>query len=320
LKGPRISLWRNIPVAPIGFSENREDCLSPDGVQPSGRQALIAAIRRLGLSRSNLVAIPEWSSACVIEAIGRYATPIPVTLSLKNKIQVHAVVVYEQWGWPLPESTLAEIQSAHSGAPIILDKVDSAPLMMDRHISAAEIWSLSKVLGLSGGGLLRIENQWIGCQESQEDKSNWKHLERMDDKALARDISKSHIAYLPDSTRKFIEKADLAAAYDAEALHRQGNLDVLGTLIAADGWNAWMQKALAQGGAPGIAPLFRGQSSQRLNTIAKAIFCDHGIEAIPYRFNYSANTLISGYEPCLAFPVHGQVSPEFLVEALAPWQ
>ena len=93
-----IQLWRDKPVvAPIVVEE---ESFPFEFVFPSGRQALTQCLKHAGLSRNDRVAIPEWSSHCVIGAVGKVATPIPINEVLQNGIKVSTVLLYDQWGWP----------------------------------------------------------------------------------------------------------------------------------------------------------------------------------------------------------------------------
>src|ERR1700732_2038216 len=68
---------------------------------PSGRQALTHSLAQAGLTRNSRVAFPEWSSHCVLSALSKCATPIPMTEVVKHRMKVDAVMIYEQWGWPI---------------------------------------------------------------------------------------------------------------------------------------------------------------------------------------------------------------------------
>ena len=77
-----IQLWRDKPVvAPIVGEES----FPFDFVfQAVGSYAML---KHAGLSRNDRVAIPEWSSHCVIGAVGK-SHPIPLNEVLQNGIKV----------------------------------------------------------------------------------------------------------------------------------------------------------------------------------------------------------------------------------------
>ena len=74
----KFPLWRNkAPSVPV---KNGYEQFPIGNIFPSARQALTFAISKVGLSRHSLIAIPEWSSHCVISSVGEIATPIPIKL------------------------------------------------------------------------------------------------------------------------------------------------------------------------------------------------------------------------------------------------
>jgi putative PLP-dependent aminotransferase (TIGR04422 family) len=112
----------------------------------SARAGLTAILQSQNISRPDHVWFPEYSSHCVIEAIGQVGTPTPVVS--KN---LKASIVYHQWGM---------VHSAKWGEmPRILieDSVDSA-LIPNRSPFACgglfTLWSLPKVLATIGGGVV----------------------------------------------------------------------------------------------------------------------------------------------------------------------
>src|SRR5881394_303531 len=100
-----IPLWRNVPPEGCPTAAMR---LGANFVFPSGRQALAFAVRRVGLDRRDRIALPEWSSHCVISAVSWHATPVPMREVLEFGIPVQAVLVYEQWGWPFCRGAFSE--------------------------------------------------------------------------------------------------------------------------------------------------------------------------------------------------------------------
>jgi hypothetical protein len=69
-----------------------------------------------------------------------------------------------------------------------------------------------------------------------------------------------------------------------------------------------MISALKQGITPGIVPLLRGTSKNKLDETQREIWIKYKIETSVYHFNWSNNSLDPVYEKCLAFPVHGMVT------------
>lgn len=109
----------------------------------SGRAALVWALRLAGLTRPATVSLFPFASHCVIDAVGRIATP--ESASENSAATVH----YHQWGYP--RAVL------NGGGELIEDSVDSLYVPGAQLLTEGgrfEIWSLSKILGTIGGGVL----------------------------------------------------------------------------------------------------------------------------------------------------------------------
>ena len=83
---------------------------------------LLRNAKHAGLSRNDRVA-PEWSSHCVIGAVGVRNTN-PLNEVLQNGIKVSTVLLYDQWGWPcssfesiekIIEKQMPRFDSRHGG-------------------------------------------------------------------------------------------------------------------------------------------------------------------------------------------------------------
>ncbi len=262
MSDPRIGPWRSRPVALSGLGRHR------GRVFPSGRQALTEAVRQLGLGRADRVAIPEWSSHCPISAIGMVATPVPV----REAQQPAAVLVYEQWGW----RQIGRIRERWPKARIIHDCVDSCSLEFSD--ADAQVWSLSKTLGLAGGGLLRMGGEFVEFAPNPTDANLL---------GLPVEMRKWFVRFLaPD-----LEEAsgrDLDRAYAEEHLHRRANAAVFGV----------------DSGTPGLFPLEDLSAQQRLR--------DRGIDAPIYHFDFARDIGRPDYRKCVAVPLHGEVTPQLL--------
>ena len=310
-----LPLWRNSPPPTLPG----EASIGSGLVFPSGRQALTRALNLFGLGRKDRVALPEWSSACVINAVSRQAFPLPIKEVLAHRISVQALVLYEQWGWPFPENVLNRIFDEFPGVKVVLDKVDSAPLYFaetDGGRQLAEIWSLSKVLGLRGGGLLRLNDEWSVPEFEQQDTARLAAMEAMEDAVFVDEIAKTDIACVPGAVLEYVEGCNLEGVYRREAEARRENLSTVAVFPAAKGWDDWMKKALNKKYSPGIAPLFRGQGKDRLQEIAAVLAARQGIETKPYHFNFSGDPLNPAYEMCLAMPIHGMLTTDLIAAAL----
>ena len=287
----------------------------------SGRQALSASLRALGLGRSTRVAIPEWSSACVISSVGAVATPIPFTEVLTSDLEVDAVLVYLQWGWRYPDVYFDTLRQRFPASALILDRVDEPclpgkdePMEWPGSFKAvAEVWSLSKTLGLSGGGLARVSGEWLHAPD-QHDGENWaRALANLPPDVAVENILKSYVTLLPESVRRFVSSRDLCREMQSEATARRENLKILMDTLGPECWPDWMSRtATAPGATAGIAPLGRGAERDTLRAFRDTVAERHGLECREYHFNFSDAPLNPSYEACLACPVHGLVDPDRL--------
>ncbi|RJG49005.1 hypothetical protein [Motilimonas pumila] len=300
-----VGLWRKQPGLIAG-----QQTLDTELVFPSGRQALIKALMNLGLSRPSRVAIPEFSSACVIASVGRVATPIPMTEVLSHQLKVDAILAYEQWGWPFSEQVLQQLDGLKT--PIIFDAVDSADALQ-RLVPLSKglpvVVSLSKCLGFAIGGVLHQFGHWQRRHDSEITLA-----QPSLNSVIELDIYKSYGNDI--HCIQPLLGGDVLASLEQESELRRANL----ANVARDGltvnWPTWMLDIIsAKQGAPGIAPLMRGKSHEAKLEAVKN--CEKlGISAQIYNFNWSGNPLRPAYEPCLAFPLHSELPWSESVSAL----
>ncbi|MDO6524961.1 hypothetical protein [Motilimonas sp. 1_MG-2023] len=306
-----VRLWRDQPT-PIQTNNN----LPTDCIFASGRQALQQGMLALGLGRVNRVAYPEYSSACVVSCIARVASPIPLQEVIKFDIDIDALLVYEQWGWPYSEHIISQLIT-EAGCAVILDCVDS-PDAVQRYQSLLTkpensqvqlIISLSKCLGFEQGGLLYANNSWQMVAEVRAPKIQYSH-----DKAKCTDINKTYVNSAPQ--KETLADADLEAMLVVETAARQSALQHLSNLGLTSDWPNWMNDIIKQcRGAPGIAPLFSNLPCETLLTLQHEL-SSLGIETAIYNFNFSGHPLKLAYRPCLAFPIHSQLKWSTQLEEL----
>lgn len=111
---------------------------------PSARAGLTAVLRTLGCTRDDRVAVPAYASHCVIEAVGRVATPVPSD----HEGARAATLVFHQWGYP---------HRAAGDGTVIEDSADSllAPgARLFPNGGRFELCSLPKSLGSASGGVV----------------------------------------------------------------------------------------------------------------------------------------------------------------------
>jgi putative PLP-dependent aminotransferase (TIGR04422 family) len=110
----------------------------------SGRTGLVLALEAMGAGRADLVGLFPYASSCVVEAVGRVATPVGGPAALAAGLRL----VYHQWGF---------VQERGLGTAVLEDAVDSFCEPGAELFPAGgeyEVWSLSKLLGSLGGGVV----------------------------------------------------------------------------------------------------------------------------------------------------------------------
>ncbi|MEN6318294.1 MAG: hypothetical protein ABFD82_06015 [Syntrophaceae bacterium] len=328
----RTGLWRTAPRQnPIKAGK---ESFPFHFVFPSGRQTLSRAIQLAGLGRMHRVAFPEWSSHCVVSAIARYATPVPFTESMKFRAKPDAVLIYEQWGWPIATEAMEQIKSYAEDMVFIFDMVDSAHFKVeveeekepDGFTSFFRFTSLSKLLGLSGGGIGIANERYMGFSPDTESERLLAFFEKQNvpnefTNDFFKNIMKENMVAIPAMLLEWLEKNDLRGAIADELAARQANLKKIMSSSLTDEWPHWMKDAARNGAGPGIAPLLRGASEKILKRIKASLLDVHNVETEIYHFNWSGNPLEASYEKCLAFPVHGMVrNIENILSDLEAWE
>lgn len=306
----QIELWRDVPPSsPIaGNDPFPESCIFP-----SGRQALSHALLRIGLSRAKRVACPEWSSHCLLSAVARHATPVPMREVVQHKLAVDAVLLYEQWGWPMPTTAWERVAEEFPDTPLIWDRVDSTDFLSRTNLPspliAAEISSLSKMLGLPGGGLLRCREQYIQYQSeplSHLTQQLMQSTESLADSFEYKEYLKNHKQFVHPNVLSWVRENSLSTALQDECAIRRLNFRKLQESRCTETWEPWMKIAVEEGStAANIAPLLRGKSRVEVQKAVEWLQEGHRVFATEYHFNWSGDPLSPKYEPCLALPVHG---------------
>lgn len=110
----------------------------------SGRAALVLALIESEASRGDFVGVFHFASHCVLDAIGRIATPLSGPTAPAAALRI----VYHQWGY---------VQEIDLRANTIEDCVDTLCVPGAALFPGGgrfEIWSLPKILGTTSGGVL----------------------------------------------------------------------------------------------------------------------------------------------------------------------
>ena len=137
-----LNAWRFVTISQI---EKRLSEMFPGGTPvlfSSGRAALCHALLISGLARGDKAGVFPFANHCVLDAVSRIATPTAVGSDTSLN------VVFQQWGY---------VQHNDLSAHDVEDCVDSLLVPGGRLFPGGggfEVWSLPKILGTTGGGVL----------------------------------------------------------------------------------------------------------------------------------------------------------------------
>jgi len=174
------------------------------------------------------------------------------------------------------------------------------------------IISLSKILGLPGGGIALANGQQLEYKSNVEFEEYLDAFDKVDYTGLElpgiiNNYKKSEIPAVSKNIKSWLQTNDLFGSISCELQQRQNNILILSEGSLTKEWPAWMKKAIEIGAGPGIAPLFRGEPDLVLMNNQKKLKKELGIETSIYHFNWSGDPLSPNYEKCLAIPVHGLI-------------
>ena len=318
-----IPLWRNKPPEPklLGGLEKNEDSslsnkITISKIFPSGRQAISKCLMDRGISRSDLVALPEWSGYCLISSVARVATPVPLKEVIKNEIDCAAIIIYEQWGWEFSSSALQSFINHFKGKILILDRVDSVKLYdINKNKFTFQIWSLSKTLGFNGGGIaLNCSKEFLSFLNTKPEETIMidKILKVSTiDSNIKNYLNKAYGSHREEDLINFINSQLIDNCFLLESEERKKRSKILLENFPDDA----LESNIKNGSAPGIFPLALNKSkSFRENVLHNCLSLN--IEAKPYHFNYSMNPIKPEYIPCVAVPVHSGVPINLLKKLL----
>lgn len=313
-KAVGVQLWRMVP--PQGTPQAAADWTGL--VHVAARQALVDALRLSGLRRPSRVAVPEWSSHCLLSAVGRIAMPLPVKDALTHSIPMDSLVIYEQWGWENRHEILSGLATrCPSVRSVIIDRVDSAALeALGRKDAFSgevyEVFSLYKALGLLGGGLLRRNGKFIPFEGARAWRSfsgaYWRTAQEdpLFDELL--DIHKSRFDVLHPRLERWLRDHDLEAAYQEEYETRRRHLRAAAASPLAECWTEAMRQSVKRGIGPSCVPLGLGSPPDELHRLSEVLAERFSFFGAIYHFDRNLNPFNSDYTTCYACPVHGDVA------------
>ena len=117
---------------------------------PSGRSAISLSLQALNINRHNIVFAPNFSSYCVWNVLGRHSNP-----SVNIRKDTDLILAVHKY------AEIYSLEEAESQPKIIEDSCDSLITNQDNMFplgGAYEIFSLPKIMGTYGGGLLACLN------------------------------------------------------------------------------------------------------------------------------------------------------------------
>jgi hypothetical protein len=233
--------------------------------------------------------------------------------------EVGAAIVYEQWGWPLPPPAEDDVRQRLRGVPLIVDRVDSADFFANRRgLGQYEVLSLSKVVGIDAGGLVRDSSGALLEFQAPRTPTPQPRLEfqpaqrqvelaqRLAAHPAGREWFKQSQQVHPGALR-WLQDNCLVDALEAERrVRNEAALTLLDTPLAA-GWPRWMVDAVEAGAGPVWAPVFRGTTTELHWRSVGNLHRTFGIDSAVRMFNWSGNPLRPCYEPGVALPIHGGI-------------
>ncbi|HAJ06003.1 MAG TPA: hypothetical protein DCL76_05570 [Chloroflexi bacterium] len=321
----QIKLWRSTVVDTLTNStESSVSSISSNIVFSGARQCISQALREFDMNRTDYVGIPDYSSHCVLDFVGRIATPVPLRLLPKDRAS--AILLYDQWGWEKSVSARFEITNEYEDVNIIWDRVDSLPISYqliaenDQHQADAQIFSLKKTLNGFGGGLLWMRDNEDFHKTTSNDKALVIELfdivRRLNDQELIKRKINRFICGECDINLDLVDwldKCDLDHLSLQEHSARRARIDICVNNLGQEKLPEWMQHQIENYDmpAPGIWPLVVNIDSNDLIYEISKLF---NFETRFYHFNFNNSYLYPKWTKVLALPLHSELSKEVLSE------
>ena len=282
------------------------DGLAAEYVFPSGRAAIAQCLQAFELPTDAAIAMEPYGSECLTRVVRRYGNPVDICAADASA----AAVVFEQWGWPFTDAAWDELTERFNGRPFVLDRVDSADFLAHPR-GGVEVLSLSKLLGIAGGGLARANGCFVRFEPQPESNA----MEELRSRPLGaldrqgyRELFKESRQAVHPAAIVWLQRNSLCRAAEEERTARQQHLQLMLDSGLSSGWPAWMCDAIGAGAGPVWAPILRGQDAARTWRGMAALEKRFGVISAMRLFNWSGNPLRPQFEVCLALPVHSGVT------------
>jgi hypothetical protein len=222
------------------------------------------------------------------------------------------LLVHEQWGWPLPPTALNRVAETFSRCLLVVDRVDSADFGF-RSLDDAELTevvSLSKTLGLLGGGLARMGLRYVPFHSTTETAGTRHALARLASGSTSepyREFFKNSSQAIHPAVSTWAATHSIMASLEHERMLRQRNLGLVQASPLANGWPGWMDASIARGAGPGLAPVLRRCEPETWTKVMRLLGERFATASTVGVFNWTGDPLEPAYEPCLLIPVHGEI-------------
>ena len=284
--------------------------LAAEYVFPSGRAAIAQCLDALDLPTHATIAMEPHRSECLTRIVRRFGTPVDIC---EANGSAAAAVVYEQWGWPVTDAAWDEITERFKSRPIVLDRVDSADFFSEGHRAhgTVEVVSLSKLLGLAGGGLARANGCFVAFEPEQESAALRQLARRPMDglkRAGYKELFKEGRQAVHPAAMAWLQHNCVARAAEEERAARQHQLQLMLNSSLSNNWPAWMEAAIDAGAGPVWVPILREREAAEHWRAMATLDQRYDVVSAPRLFNWSGNPLRPQYELCLALPVHSGVA------------
>ncbi len=304
-------LWRS--AAPSDSPGRSRDSVPLEALFPSARRAIAQTLADAGHTTTSRIGHPRFVSACVPRAIQNVATPVSARgMSIDDYTRLDGLLVHEQWGWPLSSGALARLLTRCAQRLLVIDRVDSADFFSRSidHPDVVEVLSLSKTLGLLGGGLARKSSRY-SVFESRAITPRTRHA--FDGVAAGRpgeayrEFFKNSDQAIHPAVSAWVLSNSIVASVEYERVRRQYSVGLLQGSPLADGWPRWMHAAVASGAGPDLAPVLRGRGPLVWTDAMRVLGQEFGVASTIGAFNWTGDPLEPEYEHCMLIPVHGDV-------------